>query len=101
MYKLGLLTNSMASYFRTITRDFSLDTVFDAIVVSGELGHAKPDPAAYNEMLRQLGVEARHCIFIDDSKLNVKAAEQVGMVAHHFTGALTLRAFLTEELGRR
>lgn len=70
--------------------------LFDDIVVSGEEGVAKPDPAIFNilqDRVRHLG-GLDDCIFIDDNVDNVQAATLAGMDAIHFTGPAELRADL-------
>jgi FMN phosphatase YigB (HAD superfamily) len=58
---------------------------FDALVFSGEVGVAKPDPAVYLLAADRLGLPAPRCAFVDDSAANVRGAVQAGMVGvrHH------------------
>ncbi|OXM67976.1 HAD-IA family hydrolase [Amycolatopsis vastitatis] len=53
---------------------------FDALVFSGEVGVAKPDPAVYLLAADRLGLPAARCAFVDDSVTNVRGAVQAGMV---------------------
>ncbi|MEU5262996.1 HAD-IA family hydrolase [Amycolatopsis sp. NPDC021455] len=53
---------------------------FDALVFSGEVGVAKPDPAVYLLAADRLGLPAIRCAFVDDSATNVRGAVQAGMV---------------------
>jgi HAD superfamily hydrolase (TIGR01509 family) len=53
---------------------------FDALVFSGEVGVAKPDPAVYLLAADRLGLPAARCAFVDDSATNVRGAVQAGMV---------------------
>ncbi len=39
----------------------------------------KPDPAIYRLLLDQYGLKAEECVFLDDTAVNVKGAESVGM----------------------
>lgn len=61
------------------------DGMFDAVVISGELGMRKPDREIYDYALRALGLAAPECVFIDDLLPNVTAARELGMVAIHHT----------------
>jgi len=53
---------------------------FDALVFSGEVGVAKPDPAVYLLAADRLGLPAMRCAFVDDSATNIRGAVQAGMV---------------------
>jgi epoxide hydrolase-like predicted phosphatase len=57
--------------------------LFDAVVISSEVGMRKPEPRIFQHAAGLLGLEPTACIFIDDIEANVAAAEQVG-----FTGVL-------------
>jgi len=53
---------------------------FDAVVISGEVGMRKPEPAIYLHTARLLGLEPAQCLFVDDLGPNVRGAVAVGMV---------------------
>ena len=53
--------------------------LFDAVVISGEVGLRKPDPAIYALAAERLGLPAAACVFVDDLDVNVRAAEAAGM----------------------
>jgi putative hydrolase of the HAD superfamily len=61
--------------------DPDLMTQFDAVVLSDLVGVRKPDLNAYEAIINALGVEAGDCIFVDDMRRNVLAAELAGMQA--------------------
>ncbi len=54
--------------------------LFDSVVLSGEVGMSKPDPAVYRYTAGLLGVSPRRCVFLDDLGGNVAAAVDAGMV---------------------
>ncbi|MCR6481602.1 HAD-IA family hydrolase [Amycolatopsis sp. OK19-0408] len=56
---------------------------FDALVFSGEVGVAKPDPEVYRIAADRLGLPATRCAFVDDSGANVRGAVEAGMVGVH------------------
>jgi putative hydrolase of the HAD superfamily len=60
------------------------DEIFDATVISGEIGMRKPEPAIYRYAAEQLEVEPAQCVFVDDLGTNVKGAVGVGMVGVKF-----------------
>jgi len=59
--------------------------MFDAVVISGEVGMRKPEPATFRHMLGLLGVRPLQAVFVDDLPANVHAAAEVGMVGVHHT----------------
>ncbi len=60
------------------------DEVFDAVVISGEVGMRKPEPAIYRHAARLVDVEPEGCVFVDDLGPNVEGAVAVGMVGVRF-----------------
>jgi epoxide hydrolase-like predicted phosphatase len=75
--KTGLITNSwgMGIYDRA-----PLD-LFDATVISGDVGLHKPQPEIYELACERLAVEPAEAIFVDDLRENCAGAEAVGMTA--------------------
>jgi HAD superfamily hydrolase (TIGR01509 family) len=65
--------------------------LFDATVISGEVGLAKPDTAIYLLTAAKLGLEPGECVFVDDLAVNVRGAAAAGMVGvHHRSTRTTL-----------
>jgi epoxide hydrolase-like predicted phosphatase len=63
-------------------RDYPLDDLrplFDALVISGEVGMRKPDADIYLFAADKAGVSPAECVFVDDFQVNVDGAEAVGM----------------------
>jgi HAD superfamily hydrolase (TIGR01549 family) len=88
------ITNFSAEKFSVVRSLFPALDAFDGIVVSGEEGVVKPDPAIYRLLLDRYGLAAADCLFVDDSAKNVDGARAVGMHAHRFESARQLRAEL-------
>ncbi len=53
--------------------------LFDAVVISGEVGARKPEPRIYLMTAERLGVRPHQCVFVDDLLQNVEGARAVGM----------------------
>ena len=65
--------------------------MFDAVLISGEVGLRKPEPEIYLLTAERLGLTPEDCVFVDDLKINVRGAVAVGMVGiHHKTYESTL-----------
>ena len=73
--KAGLISNSwgLGIYDRAPV------DLFDATVISGDVGLHKPQPEIYLLACERLGVEPRECVFVDDLRENIAGAEAVGM----------------------
>lgn len=69
--------------------------VFQTIIVSGQEGIIKPDPAIFSLFCTRAGLAAQDCIFIDDGLHNVEAARACGFDGIHFTGADDLHRALS------
>ena len=69
-----------------IRADRNLTRWFDAVLVSYEVGVAKPDPAIYQMCLTRLGVESNRALFVDDRIENVEGATRIGLQTFHFIG---------------
>jgi epoxide hydrolase-like predicted phosphatase len=84
----GLLSNSWGGgYPRELFPD-----MFDAVVISGEVGMRKPEPGIFLHAAELLGLAPGECVFIDDIQANIAAAEQIG-----FTGVLHSEAYDTAQ----
>jgi 2-haloacid dehalogenase len=64
---------------------------FDAHVISGLEGVAKPDPRIFEILLRRHGLRPQATVFIDDKARNVDAARDLGLIALRFSSAAQLR----------
>ena len=63
-----------------------LDRIFDPILSTSQIGHAKPDRRAFAHALQRLGLRAEEVFFTDDSAGKLAGAAELGMVTHHYTG---------------
>lgn len=75
--------------------------LFDAVVVSGEHGVRKPDPAIYRIALEEIGMEPAALVFVDDLGGNLKPARAMGMATVRHTDAATTVPELERLLGVR
>jgi epoxide hydrolase-like predicted phosphatase len=89
-YGTALLSNAPRR-LRGWLEELDIVDAFDTILISGEEGMAKPDPAIYELILGRLGVAPEEAVFVDDMRENVSAARQVGLKAVRFQGPAPLR----------
>ncbi|WP_369780136.1 HAD family hydrolase [Streptomyces sp. R33] len=62
--------------------------------LSCRIGSAKPEAAAYQWCIRELGLPPEEILFVDDRADNVRAAREVGLQGHVFSSPEDLRAAL-------
>jgi epoxide hydrolase-like predicted phosphatase len=96
--RVGMITNAWPDIRRYLVSTWGIADAFDPLIVSAEVGLAKPDARIYQLALERLGIEPAAAVFVDDFEDNVAGARWVGMQAVHFTStpqAITaLRALL-------
>jgi putative hydrolase of the HAD superfamily len=70
-----------------------LTELFDAWVISAEVGMRKPDPEIYELAAQRISLPPDACVFVDDLPGNLKPARALGMatVAHRGDAEATLR----------
>ena len=56
-----------------------LAELFEQIVISGQVGLRKPDPAIFEMAVERIGLRPEECLFVDDLRHNIEAAEKAGM----------------------
>ncbi len=78
-YKTALVSNIGRQSLHRRFGAQELETHFDAVVVSAELGIMKPDPRIYLYAAEQLGVQPTECVMVDDRETHCAGAEAVGM----------------------
>jgi 2-haloacid dehalogenase/putative hydrolase of the HAD superfamily len=64
------------------------------VVVSGEERMAKPDPAIFALACQRSGCEPGQLLFVDDSRANIEAADQLGFHTHLFDDPAALESAL-------
>ncbi|HEY5250027.1 MAG TPA: HAD family hydrolase [Acidimicrobiales bacterium] len=85
--RIGLLTNGPPDIQRLKFEGTGLADCFDAVVVSGEVGVGKPDPAVFALVLERLGTTAENTVMVGDNwERDVVGALQVGMTAVWIAG---------------
>lgn len=82
-YRVGLISNAWSGLRSYIERE-RFDDAFHEMIISAEVGAAKPDPKIYQIALERLQVQAGEAVFVDDFIENIEACNQVGMKGIHF-----------------
>ena len=79
---LGLVTNGASDTQREKLRALDIERCFDAIVISGEVGIAKPNPVVFEFALNRLGVGQEGVWHVGDSlAADVAGARAAGLTS--------------------
>ncbi|PPR56595.1 MAG: Alpha-D-glucose 1-phosphate phosphatase YihX [Alphaproteobacteria bacterium MarineAlpha4_Bin2] len=80
-FPLYVLSNWADETWARVEGDFKFLDYFDDIIISGQVGMAKPDKAIFELARNRFGVSPDKTLFIDDTPKNVEAARAVGFQA--------------------
>src|SRR5262249_18628408 len=78
--RLALVTNGDTGMQQDKIARFALGGLFDAILIEGQFGRGKPDPAVYHHVLEALDVAPSEATMVGDNlEWDVAGAQRVGM----------------------
>jgi epoxide hydrolase-like predicted phosphatase len=97
--RIGMITNAWANIRELLTEHWQIADAFDCIVISAEVGCAKPETQIYRLALQQLHVAANEAVFIDDFPQNIEAAAAIGLRTLRFTSTSEVMQDLDQMLG--
>ena len=89
-YMVYLLSNTNSIHWDYVCknafnyRGFRVNDYFEETFLSYEMHLVKPDKAIFEKVLQDANLLPEETLFIDDSEANCKAAEEVGIHAHHY-----------------
>jgi len=81
---IGLISNAWPDTRDWLENHVKIADLFDHMVISSEIGMAKPDPRIYELALNGLQIKPAQAVFVDDFIENIEGAEALGMVGLHF-----------------
>jgi len=84
-YFVGLISNAWDD-LREYILAHKFDDAFEHMVISAEVGVAKPDAKIYQIALEQAGVRPDEAVFVDDFIENIRSCQTLGMHGIHFRG---------------
>jgi putative hydrolase of the HAD superfamily len=91
------ISNTNAAHVAEIERAYpSLLPRFARVFTSYEIGHRKPQPAAFTHVLQAIGVPAAEVLLFDDLQPNVDAARALGLQAVLVKSPVDVREALAE-----
>ena len=96
-YGVYYLSNYSRKAYNECGESLNFMPYMDGGIVSFRVGMTKPDPGMYEYFLKEYGLTAGECVFVDDTPENVDIARRLGFDGIVFEDEGKLR----EELGRR
>jgi HAD superfamily hydrolase (TIGR01509 family) len=78
-YRMALASSADPLVIATNVQGLELGRFFDAIVSGTEVARGKPAPDVFVETARRLGLAARACLVVEDSRNGLLAAKAAGM----------------------
>jgi putative hydrolase of the HAD superfamily len=90
-YRLVLLSNTNPLHMDYCRRHFDIFGYFHDLVLSYQVGAAKPEETAYRIVLERNDLTPEECLFIDDTPENARAAAGLGIDAFVFEGVDSFR----------
>lgn len=92
--RVVLLSNTHTLHYRAVEPMLPILSRFDEILLSHELGLAKPEDEIYREALRRSGSAPEETAYWDDVVAYVQASKNLGIAGHVFTTASAFAADL-------
>ncbi len=89
-YTLGLLSNT-TNFERDFLDKHDIRPLFDVVVFSCDIAALKPSEEMFSAITTKLSLPYNECLFIDDSKRNIAAAQALGMQVIHFQSVTQLK----------
>jgi glucose-1-phosphatase len=83
-YKTALLSNAWDDLRSVILRNWDISDAFDEMIISAEVGIAKPDPCIFQITVDRLGVLPEEAVFVDDFMANIESAQAFGLKTIHY-----------------
>jgi putative hydrolase of the HAD superfamily len=81
---LYAFSNTNRAHEAHFTRQFAeVLGCFRKLFLSSRIGLRKPDPAAYDHVVKQIGVPASRIVFFDDLAENIEGARERGLTVVH------------------
>ena len=92
-YQLGILSNTTI-FESVVPEKWGIANLFDQQVYSWQIGSLKPSKKNFDAICEKLQVTPSECIFIDDGRSNISAAQAYGFVAIKYENTAQLRSDL-------
>ena len=102
-YNTFLLSNTndlhIEAIYKMLEEEYNmpnLDSLFDKVYLSYEIGLRKPEPEIFQKVLNDNNLKAEETLFIDDREEHTLAAERLGIRVYHLTSEENLESLFDE-----
>lgn len=92
--RVACLSNTNPIHTERQWSEFRIHELFDGLYLSHEMGHVKPDSAAFDFVVDALGCPREGILFLDDNQINVDGARAAGLASERAVGVLQARGIL-------
>ncbi|WP_423900826.1 HAD family hydrolase [Eggerthia catenaformis] len=96
-FPIYILSNIHPDIYYRKTKEFDIFNLFNGYILSGEEHLLKPDHKLYQILFNRYHLDPKECLFIDDSPINIKAAQALGMQGIIKTKDMNLKEILKEK----
>ncbi|MER7930740.1 HAD family phosphatase [Streptomyces sp. NPDC096057] len=97
--RVGIVSNTVGLEPWDLYDGYDIHRRYDAVVLSGEHGTRKPEPEIFRLVLRDLGLTAEECVFVDDTEQYLAPAADLGFATVHAVDPARTVAALETLLG--
>ena len=80
--RIGLVTSTQQKYLEIKMQPLQnagVEKLFEVIITSDDVPNRKPDPDPLIECARRLGVDPNKCVYVGDTRTDIKAGKAAGM----------------------
>lgn len=97
-FTLGVLSNKYDAAVKGLAEIYYGD-IFDFVSGEKEGTPRKPDPTSLNDMIKLCGAEKKHTVYIGDSDVDVKTADNAGVKCVSVTWGFRSKNFIKDNGG--
>ena len=83
-YELYIASNHLPNFFEKEVKHLGVKKYFKAFFPSYKIKYHKPQKEYYLAILRKTKLNPRECVFVDDAKINLKPAKELGFTTIWF-----------------
>lgn len=95
-YQTYILSNFHLLAYESVINRYDFFQYFDEGIISYSVKLLKPETEIYNSLITRCGIEPSESIFIDDTKVNIESAKNLGFKAILFDKPMGLHLDLVE-----
>jgi FMN phosphatase YigB (HAD superfamily) len=97
-FRIFYLSNFPIDIFEEIKHDYYFFKHFDGGIISSEVKCSKPDLKIFRLLLEKYDLSAEECLYVDDTEINVTAANSIGMSGFFTSGSEDISTLLFKHL---